>query len=74
MPDFLQPLYLFPLVAIDNMYNFVDWGDEAVYFPPCEELGISCISASGKGFLSGRLNKNSTYREGDWTGRMALFN
>lgn len=76
-PDYLKRAHkVFPLAAIENMYNFVDRGDEAVYFPLCEELGISYVSACplAKGLLSGRLNKNSTYREGDWRGRMALFN
>lgn len=76
-PDYLKRAHkVFPLAAIENMYNFVDRGDEAVYFPLCEELGLSYVSACplAKGLLSGRLNKNSTYREGDWRGRMALFN
>ena len=66
---------VFPLAAIENMYNFVDRGDEATYFPLCEELGLTYVSACplAKGLLSGRLNKESTYREGDWRGRMPLF-
>lgn len=66
---------VFPLAAVENMYNFVDRGDETAYFPLCEELGLTYVSACplAKGLLSGRLNKESIYREGDWRGRMPLF-
>lgn len=76
-PDYLRRAHkVFPLAAIENMYNFVDRGDEEIYFPLCEELGLTYVSACplAKGLLSGRLGKDSTYKEGDWRGRMALFN
>ena len=76
-PDYLRRAHrVFPLAAIENMYNFVDRGDEEIYFPLCEELGLTYVSACplAKGLLSGRLGKDSSYKEGDWRNRMALFN
>lgn len=66
---------VFNISAVENMYNFVDRGDEKDFFPLCEELGLTYVSACplAKGLLSGRLNKDTQYREGDWRGRMPLF-
>lgn len=66
---------VFPLSAIENMYNMLDREDEATYFNLCEELGLAYVSACplAKGFLSGTINKKTTYREGDWRSRMPLF-
>ena len=66
---------VFPLAAVENMYNFVDRHDEKDYFPLCEELGLLYVSACplAKGFLSGTLNKDTQYKPNDWRNRMALF-
>lgn len=66
---------VFPLAAIENMYNFVDRGDEKDYFALCEELGLLYVSACplAKGFLSGTINAETAYKEGDWRNRMDLF-
>ena len=66
---------VFPLAAIENMYNFVDRDDEKEYFPLCEELGLLYVSACplAKGLLSGTLNKDTEYKKGDWRNRMPLF-
>ncbi|HCK89020.1 MAG TPA: aldo/keto reductase [Erysipelotrichaceae bacterium] len=67
---------VFPLAAIENMYNFVDRDDEKDCFPLCEELGLLYVSACplAKGLLSGTLTKDTQYRQNDWRSRMALFN
>ncbi len=61
--------------AIENMYSFVARQDEGTYFPLCEELGITYVSACplAKGYLSNRYTAGTTYREGDWRARMNLF-
>lgn len=66
---------VFPLAAIENMYNLLDRHDEEIYFPLCEELNLAYVSACplAKGFLSGTINKSTTYKEGDWRNRMDLF-
>ncbi len=66
---------VFPLAAIENMYNLLDRHDEETYFPLCEELNLAYVSACplAKGFLSGTINKSTTYKEGDWRNRMDLF-
>ena len=63
------------LSAVENMYSFVARGDEATYFPLCEELGLSYVSACplAKGYLSNRYPAGSKYREGDWRSDMNLF-
>ncbi len=64
-----------PISAIENMYNFVTRKDEAAYFPLCEELGITYVSACplAKGYLSNRYPAGTQYREGDWRANINLF-
>ena len=74
--DYIRRAYkVFPLAAIENMYNLLDRHDEETYFPICEELNLAYVSACplAKGFLSGTINKSTTYKEGDWRNRMDLF-
>ncbi len=61
--------------AVENMYSFVARQDEKTYFPLCEELGITYVSACplAKGFLSNRYSAETKYRDGDWRGNMKLF-
>lgn len=61
--------------AIENMYSFVARNDEETYFPLCEELGITYVSACplAKGYLSNRYAAGTKYREGDWRADMNLF-
>ena len=54
--------------AIENMYSFVARQDEGTYFPLCEELGITYVSACPLANAAG-----TKYREGDWRARMNLF-
>lgn len=74
--DYIRKAHdVFPLVALENMYNIVDRHDEADYFPLCEELGLLYVSACplAKGLLSGTVGKQTQYKPGDWRNRMALF-
>lgn len=61
--------------AIENMYSFVARQDEETYFPLCEELGITYVSACplAKGYLSNRYPAGTQYQEGDWRAEMNLF-
>ena len=61
--------------AIENMYSFVARQDEETYFPLCEELGITYVSACplAKGYLSNRYPAGTQYREGDCRAEMNLF-
>ncbi len=61
--------------AIENMYSFVARDDEKTYFPLCEELGITYVSACplAKGYLSNRYPVGTKYREGDWRADINLF-
>lgn len=61
--------------AIENMYSFVARQDEETYFPLCEELGITYVSACplAKGYLSNRYPAGTQYRKGDWRAEMNLF-
>ncbi len=63
------------LSAVQNVYSLLNTADEATYFPLCEELGLTYVSACplAKGFLSGRYNAETKYRDGDWRGDMKLF-
>ena len=57
------------------MYSFVARNDEETYFPLCEELGITYVSACplAKGYLSNRYSVGTKYREGDWRADINLF-
>lgn len=63
------------LSAVENVYSLINTADEATIFPLCEELNLTYVSACplAKGFLSGRYDANTRYREGDWRGDMKLF-
>lgn len=64
-----------PISAIENMYSFVARQDEKTYFPLCEELGISYVSACplAKGYLTNRYPVGTEYRKGDWRANINLF-
>ena len=61
--------------AIENMFSFVAREDEKTYFPLCEELGITYVSACplAKGYLSNRYPAGTKYRKGDWREDINLF-
>lgn len=61
--------------AIENMYSFVARNDESTYFPLCEELGITYVSACplAKGYLSNCYRVGTKYRKGDWRADINLF-
>ncbi len=63
------------LSAVQNVYSLLNTADEATYFPLCEELWLTYVSACplAKGFISGRYNAETKYHDGDWRGDMKLF-
>lgn len=56
-----------PLAAIQNEYSMLWRGPEAEVLPLCEELGIGFVpwSPMGMGFLSGKIEADSRFGEGD---------
>ena len=64
-----------PISAVENMYSFVARQDEKTFFPLCEELGMTYVSACplAKGYLSNRYPVGTTYRDGDWRANINLF-
>ena len=64
-----------PISAVENMYSFVARQDEKTFFPLCEELGMTYVSACplAKGYLSNRYPAGTAYRDGDWRANINLF-
>ncbi len=64
-----------PISTVENMYSFVARQDEKTFFPLCEELGMTYVSACplAKGYLSNRYPVGTTYRDGDWRANINLF-
>jgi aryl-alcohol dehydrogenase-like predicted oxidoreductase len=56
-----------PLTAVQSEYSLFTRNAEAVILPAIERLGIGFVAYSplGRGFLSGKLDKNEMKKEGD---------
>jgi aryl-alcohol dehydrogenase-like predicted oxidoreductase len=56
-----------PVTALQNEYSLWWRRPEAEILPLCEELGIGLVPYSplGKGFLTGAIDQNTTFTEGD---------
>jgi aryl-alcohol dehydrogenase-like predicted oxidoreductase len=56
-----------PVAAVQNEYSLLWRGPEAEVIPVCEELGIGFVpwSPLGVGFLTGAIDKNTRFAEGD---------
>lgn len=56
-----------PVAAVQNEYSLLWRGPEAEVIPLCEELGIGFVpwSPLGVGFLTGAIDKNTRFAEGD---------
>ncbi len=56
-----------PLTAIQNEYSLLWRGPEKAIIPLCEELGIGfvCWSPLGVGFLTGAIDTNTRFAQGD---------
>lgn len=59
-----------PVTAIQNEYSLLWRGPEEVILPLCEELGIGfvCWSPLGVGFLTGAIDANTRFAQGDIRG------
>jgi aryl-alcohol dehydrogenase-like predicted oxidoreductase len=64
-----------PVTAVESEYSMMFRKIEADVLPVCEELGIAVVPYSplAKGFLSGTINKSTTYPEGDLRNIMVRF-
>ena len=64
-----------PVTCIENQYSMVFREPEKEIFQVCEELGIGFVAYSplGNGFLSGKYDANTVYREGDFRNKMGRF-
>jgi aryl-alcohol dehydrogenase-like predicted oxidoreductase len=56
-----------PVTALQNEYSLWWRRPEAEILPMCEELGIGLVPFSplGKGFLTGKINQDTTFTAGD---------
>ena len=64
-----------PVTAIQNEYSLLWRGPEKVIIPLCEELGIGfvCWSPLGVGFLTGAIDANTHFAQGDIRGIESRF-
>lgn len=56
-----------PVTALQSEYSLWTRGPEELILPTLEELGIGLVAYSplGKGFLTGKMDTNTTFAEGD---------
>jgi aryl-alcohol dehydrogenase-like predicted oxidoreductase len=64
-----------PVTAIQNEYSLLWRGPEKVILPLCEKLGIGfvCWSPLGVGFLTGAIDANTRFAQGDIRGIESRF-
>jgi len=64
-----------PVTAIQNEYSLLWRGPEETILPLCEELGIGfvCWSPLGVGFLTGAIDANTRFAQGDIRGNETRF-
>lgn len=64
-----------PVTAIQNEYSLIWRGPEEVIIPLCQELGIGfvCWSPLGVGFLTGAIDANTRFAQGDIRGIESRF-
>lgn len=64
-----------PVTAIQNEYSLLWRGPEKVILPLCEELGIGFVpwSPLGVGFLTGAIDVNTRFAQGDIRGTESRF-
>lgn len=64
-----------PIAAIQNEYSLLWRGPEKEIIPLCEELGIGFVpwSPLGVGFLTGAIDENTRYAQGDIRGMETRF-
>jgi aryl-alcohol dehydrogenase-like predicted oxidoreductase len=66
---------LHPVTAIQNEYSLLWRGPEKAIIPLCEELSIGfvCWSPLGVGFLTGTIDENTRFAQGDIRGIESRF-
>src|SRR5438552_3100557 len=64
-----------PVTAIESEYSLWTRGPEAEVLPTLEELGIGFVPYSplGKGFLTGKINENTTFDSSDFRNTLPRF-
>lgn len=64
-----------PVTAIQNEYSLLWRGPEKEIIPLCEELGIGFVpwSPLGVGFLTGSIDANTRFAQGDFRGMETRF-
>lgn len=64
-----------PVTAIQNEYSLLWRGPENIIIPLCQELGIGfvCWSPLGVGFLTGAVDTNTRFAQGDIRGVESRF-
>lgn len=64
-----------PITAIQNEYSLLWRGPEKKIIPLCEELGIGFVAWSplGVGFLTGAIDENTQFAQGDIRGMETRF-
>jgi aryl-alcohol dehydrogenase-like predicted oxidoreductase len=66
---------ILPITAIQNEYSLLWRGPEKTIIPLCEELGIGFVpwSPLGVGFLTGAIDSNTRFAQGDIRGMETRF-
>jgi aryl-alcohol dehydrogenase-like predicted oxidoreductase len=64
-----------PVTAVQSEYSLWTRGPEVEVLPTCEELGIGFVPYSplGKGFLTGKVDENTTFDSSDIRSRIPRF-
>jgi len=64
-----------PVAAVQSEYSLWTRGPEAEVLPTLEELGIGFVPYSplGKGFLTGKMDENTTIQDGDFRSFLPRF-
>src|SRR5216110_790794 len=64
-----------PVAALQNEYSLWWRKPEQEVLPTCEELGIGFVPFSplGKGFLTGKINENTTFDRSDFRNQLPRF-
>jgi aryl-alcohol dehydrogenase-like predicted oxidoreductase len=64
-----------PVTAVQSEYSLWTRGPEAAVLPTVEELGIGFVPYSplGKGFLTGKINENTTFDSSDFRNTLPRF-
>jgi aryl-alcohol dehydrogenase-like predicted oxidoreductase len=64
-----------PVTALQNEYSLWTRNPEAEVLPALEELGIGFVAFSplGRGFLTGKINENTTFDSSDFRNKLPRF-